>query len=79
MDLDRFIQDRLTKPLGMTSKGFYTLDADHARIAQPQIDQATGKRPPFLDPTQKPTLFSGGGGPCLYRFRLLVILRDAAA
>jgi CubicO group peptidase (beta-lactamase class C family) len=62
MDLDRFIQDRITKPLGMASTGFYAGDADRARIAQPQIDQATGKRPPFFDPAQKPKLFSGGGG-----------------
>jgi len=62
MDLDRFVQERVTKPLGMTSTGFYVSDADHVRIAQPQIDQATGKRPPFFDPAQKPKLFSGGGG-----------------
>jgi CubicO group peptidase (beta-lactamase class C family) len=62
MDLDHFIEERITKPLGMTSTGFYVGDADRDRIAQPQIDPATGKRPPVFDPTQKPKFMSGGGG-----------------
>ncbi|MEA2884423.1 MAG: hypothetical protein QOH32_3679 [Bradyrhizobium sp.] len=62
MDLDRFIQERIARPLGMASTGFHAAEADVARIAQPQIDQATGKRPSFFDPAQKPKLFSGGGG-----------------
>lgn len=62
MDLDRFIEERVTKPLGMTSTGFYVREADRDRLAQPQIDPATGKRPAMFDATQKPKLFSGGGG-----------------
>jgi CubicO group peptidase (beta-lactamase class C family) len=62
MDLDRFIEERITKPLGMSSTGFYVGEADRDRLAQPQIDPATGKRPPLFDATQKPKLFSGGGG-----------------
>jgi Beta-lactamase len=62
MDLDRFIEERVTKPLGMSSTGFYVREADRDRLAQPQIDPATGKRPPLFDATQKPKLFSGGGG-----------------
>src|SRR5450631_861954 len=62
MDLDRFVEERVTKPLGMSSTGFYVRDADRDRLAQPQIDTATGKRPPWFDATQKPKLFSGGGG-----------------
>ena len=62
MDLDRFIEERVTKPLGMSSTGFYVREADRDRLAQPQIDPATGKRPPMFDATQKPKLFSGGGG-----------------
>ena len=62
MDLDRFIEERVTKPLGMTSTGFYVREADRDRIAQPQIDPATGKQPALFDATQKPKRFSGGGG-----------------
>ena len=62
MDLDRFIEERVTKPLGMSSTGFYAREADRDRLAQPQIDPAIGKRPPLFDATQKPKLFSGGGG-----------------
>jgi CubicO group peptidase (beta-lactamase class C family) len=62
MDLDQFIDERITKPLGMSSTGFYVGEADRDRLAQPQIDPATGKRPPLFDATQKPRLFSGGGG-----------------
>ena len=32
------------------------------RIAEPQIDAATGKRPPMPDRTSKPNVLSGGGG-----------------
>jgi CubicO group peptidase (beta-lactamase class C family) len=62
LDLDQFIDERITKPLGMSSTGFYVGEADRDRLAQPQIDPATGKRPPLFDATQKPRLFSGGGG-----------------
>ena len=62
MDLDRFIEERMTKPLGMTSTGFYVREAESDRLAQPQVDPATGKRPAMFDATQKPKLLSGGGG-----------------
>jgi CubicO group peptidase (beta-lactamase class C family) len=62
MDLDRFIDERVTTPLGMTSTGFYVREDDRDRLAQPQVDPATGKRPIMFDATQKPKLFSGGGG-----------------
>jgi CubicO group peptidase (beta-lactamase class C family) len=62
MELDRFLEERVTKPLGMTSTGFYVRDADRDRVAQPQTDAATGKRPPFFDAAQKPKRLSGGGG-----------------
>jgi len=60
--LDRFVEDRVTKPLGMASTGFYVPEADIGRLAQPQIDPTTGERPPLPDVTQKPRWFSGGGG-----------------
>ena len=53
MELDRFLEERVTQPLGMASTGFYVREADRRRLAQPQND-ATGKRPPFFDATQKP-------------------------
>jgi CubicO group peptidase (beta-lactamase class C family) len=61
MELDRFLEERVTKPLGMASTGFYVRDADRGRLAEPQND-ASGKRPPFFDATQKPKRLSGGGG-----------------
>jgi CubicO group peptidase (beta-lactamase class C family) len=62
MDLDRFVEERVTKPLGMTSTGFYVSATDRDRVAQPQTDPATGRRPPMFDPTQKPKLISAGAG-----------------
>jgi CubicO group peptidase (beta-lactamase class C family) len=62
MELDRFVAERVTKPLGMTSTGFYIPAADQGRVAQPQTDPATGQRPAYFDPTRKPKRFSGGGG-----------------
>ena len=62
MDLDAFIEKRVTNPLRMTSTGFYVREADRDRVAQPQTDTATGKRPPMFDAAQKPKWFSGGGG-----------------
>ena len=59
--LDRFLEERVTKPLGMASTGFQVREADRDRLAQPQND-ASGKRPPFFDATQKPVRLSGGGG-----------------
>jgi len=62
LDLDRFIEERVTTPLGMKSTGFYVREADRDRLAQPQADPKTGQRPSMFDATEKPKLFSGGGG-----------------
>jgi CubicO group peptidase (beta-lactamase class C family) len=61
MDLDHFIAERVTKPLGMTSTGFYVAETERERIAQPQAD-ASGQKPTMFDPVVKPKMFSGGGG-----------------
>jgi len=37
-------------------------EADVGRLAQPQIDPATGQRPTLPDVTQRPRWLSGGGG-----------------
>jgi CubicO group peptidase (beta-lactamase class C family) len=60
--LDAFIEERITKPLKMTSTAFWARSADQDRVAQPQVDPATGERPPMPDVTAKPRWLSGGGG-----------------
>jgi len=60
MGLDRFISERISKPLGLDNAGFGPIDA--ARSAQPQIDQASGKRPPMRDTAVCPNWISGGSG-----------------
>jgi CubicO group peptidase (beta-lactamase class C family) len=58
MDLDQFIQERVTGPLKMPDTGFWVKPAAIARLAKP--DQKSNL--PFADPSVKPDLFSGGGG-----------------
>jgi CubicO group peptidase (beta-lactamase class C family) len=66
MPFDRFIEERITKPLGMHDTAFYLNAAQAARAAEPQVDPATGKRPDLgkiEDFTkEKVKWFSGGGG-----------------
>ena len=58
MDLDRFIIERICKPLGLRDSTFGPIA--YARAAQPQIDAASGKRPPMRDPTVRSNWISGG-------------------
>lgn len=60
MTLDQFIETRICKPLGLADTGFGPVDA--TRIAEPQIDPASGKRPPLRDVTKQPVWLSGGSG-----------------
>ena len=62
MTLDTFVEERITKPLGMGSTGFYVPAPDIERLAQPQIESVSGNRPPLPDVTKKPKWLSGGGG-----------------
>jgi CubicO group peptidase (beta-lactamase class C family) len=66
MPFDRFIDERIAKPLRMTDTAFYLTSAQIPRLAEPQVDPATGKRPQFgeaVDLTkEKVKWFSGGGG-----------------
>jgi CubicO group peptidase (beta-lactamase class C family) len=63
LSLDRYISERITKPLKMHDTGFWVEQADkRSRIAEPQVDPATGKRPSVPDKTQKTNFVSGGGG-----------------
>jgi CubicO group peptidase (beta-lactamase class C family) len=78
MELDRFLDERIAKPLGMNSTGFVVREADRGRLAEPQVDPATGKRAPMFDPAQKPKRLSGGGGlvstaPDYLRFSLMLL------
>ena len=58
MDLDSFVQERITGPLKMNDTGFWVKPSAISRLAKPD-----GKSNlPFADATQKPAIFSGGGG-----------------
>jgi CubicO group peptidase (beta-lactamase class C family) len=59
--LDTFVEERITKPLGMESTGFNVREPDAGRLAQPQAN-AAGERPTMFDPTVKQRWVSGGGG-----------------
>jgi CubicO group peptidase (beta-lactamase class C family) len=61
VDFDTFIGDRIVKPLKLTDTGFWAEGADRqARLAEPQINPATGKRPGVSDVTKKLKWMSGG-------------------
>ncbi|MEK7438193.1 MAG: serine hydrolase domain-containing protein [Pseudomonadota bacterium] len=63
MDLEAFIAARIAAPLGMKDTGFCVAKEQAQRVAEPQIDAATGKRPPMpRELTQRPRFLSGGGG-----------------
>jgi CubicO group peptidase (beta-lactamase class C family) len=66
MPLDRFFEERITKPLGMHDTAFYLSDAQAPRLAELQVDPVTGKRPGASGAEnltkEKQKWFSGGGG-----------------
>jgi CubicO group peptidase (beta-lactamase class C family) len=63
VDFNTFVADRIVKPLKLKDTGFWVEGVERqARVAEPQISPATGKRPPIPDVTKKPKWFSGGGG-----------------
>ena len=66
MPFDRFLEERLSKPLGMPDTAFYLTAAQAPRVAEPQVDPATGKRTPLGEvdelTKEKVKFFSGGGG-----------------
>jgi CubicO group peptidase (beta-lactamase class C family) len=66
MPFDRFVEERVTRPLKMLDTAFYMEPAKLQRVAQLQIDPATGKRPEFGNSDdltkEKVKWFSGGGG-----------------
>src|SRR6476620_4306219 len=66
MPFDRFIDERIAKPLRMSDTAFYLTPSQLTRLAEPQADKSTGKRLQFGEGTgftkEKVKLFSGGGG-----------------
>jgi len=60
MSLDRFIGERICKPLALVNTSFGPIEG--SRAAQPQIDSASGKRPPTRDTSVHPKWISGGSG-----------------
>jgi CubicO group peptidase (beta-lactamase class C family) len=59
---DQFIADHITEPLGLSDTGFYVPQENLYRLAEPQVDQATGKRWPMNDVSSRPNYMSGGAG-----------------
>jgi CubicO group peptidase (beta-lactamase class C family) len=62
MDLNRFIVERIARPLGMSDTAFLLDEAQTARLAQPQPKPGA---PPLVigyNPARPPKWFSGGGG-----------------
>ena len=63
VEFDYFVEERIVKPLKFEDTGFWVEGADRqARIAEPQINPATGQRPPVRNVTKRPKWISGGGG-----------------
>lgn len=64
MPLDRFFEEHLTGPLGMSDTAFGIRPAEAQRLAEPNRDRPQNAPPgltPF-DPTRPPRWLSGGGG-----------------
>ncbi len=60
--LDVFMRERIFAPLNMHDTAFHVPAEKLSRIAQPQVDPATGKAADLLDVTQPPAMFAGGHG-----------------
>jgi CubicO group peptidase (beta-lactamase class C family) len=60
LSLDRFLNERIFRPLGMTDTGFYVPAEKLDRVAERQ--PRDGKPRPLHDVTAPPKLLSGGGG-----------------
>ena len=60
--LAQFFAERICSPLGMADTGFAATGERAARLAEPQNDPATGKRPPMREVTRDNRWHSGGGG-----------------
>ena len=54
--------EKISGPLGMVDTAFSATGDKAARVAEPQIDKATGKKPPMRNVTRDNRWHSGGGG-----------------
>jgi CubicO group peptidase (beta-lactamase class C family) len=63
-DLNTFITQRITAPLGMADTAFFLGERARGRVAEPQNDRGTGKRPELgsRSPYEPMARLSGGGG-----------------
>src|SRR6516162_4721618 len=61
-DLADFIDTRICRPLALRDTGFAATGERAARVVEPQIDPATGARPPVRDVSRPARWASGGGG-----------------
>jgi CubicO group peptidase (beta-lactamase class C family) len=57
-----FFVERITEPLGMVDTSFAASGALADRVAEPQVDPATGQRPPMRNAVEPGRWQSGGGG-----------------
>ena len=63
ISFDRFVSDRVLKPLKMNSTGFFVSESQSAHVLLNRKSiSITGMRPIMLDATRKPNWVSGGGG-----------------
>ena len=60
--LGGFFAERITGPLGMADTGFAATGERAGRVAEAQVDPATGKRSPMRNVTEPARFESGGGG-----------------
>src|ERR1700758_123729 len=63
-DLAEFIDARICRPLALRDTGFAATGERAARVAEPQIDPATGSRPPMRDVAQPARWASGAAARC---------------
>ncbi|MBI4764327.1 MAG: beta-lactamase family protein [Deltaproteobacteria bacterium] len=60
--LDRYLEDRIFKPLDMKDSGFWVKPENQDRLAQPPKNPRTGKPQDMLDVSKSPKFLAGGEG-----------------
>jgi CubicO group peptidase (beta-lactamase class C family) len=61
-NLAEVFAERITGPLGMVDTAFSAAGDRAGRVAEPQLDKATGKKPPMRNFSRDNRWHSGGGG-----------------
>ncbi len=62
MEFDKFVAKKIAQPLKLKDTGFWVQEENQKRLAEMQVDPATGKKPAMRDVTKRPRWISGGGG-----------------